>query len=317
MLFSAVIAVTLIIAMYWLRYLYLEPGTSGRSISVFLFLIFIVALSTIAYIERMDRSTMLDDVPVVVALTTDLSLSMGATPDPREHGAIGTRLERAQKTLLPILNALESSGATVMMGITGFTAKSEMIMGWDSNIPQIREVIEYSMAPGLLTQPGSDLGVALQGVIPLFENLPEDYQNQETKKYLIVVSDGEQTLDRGEIETALAELRANEVSVIALQVGLSDIPEGIPVYDEAGTFFGFQDIGGQVYTVPDTEIMTMIVGTDPATGLYVRGEDPDAVLEISNFIGVRMSALSTSGPLYTAVVSLLWGLSFAILLWFV
>jgi hypothetical protein len=98
---------------------------------------------------------------------------------------------------------------------------------------------------------------------------------------------------------------------------LLDIPEGIPVYDEAGTFFGFQDISGQVYTVPDTEIMTMIVGSDPATGLYVRGEDPDAVLEISNFLGIRMSALSTSGPLYTAVVSLLWGLSFAVLLWFV
>ena len=187
MLLSAVIAVTLLIAMYWIRYLFMEPGTDGRSISVFLFVLFIVALSIIAYIERMDRSTMLDDVPVVVALTTDLSLSMGATPDPREHGVIGTRLERAQQTLLPILNALESSGATVMMGITGFTAKSEMIMGWDSNIPQIREVIEYSMAPGLLTQPGSDLGVALQGVIPLFENLPEEYQNQETKKFLIVV----------------------------------------------------------------------------------------------------------------------------------
>jgi hypothetical protein len=317
MLLIFAIVVTVMIIAYWVRYWLVLPGTMNRSVSILMLVLVGVALSTIAYVERMDQSTMLDDIPVLVALTTDLSLSMGATPDPRDHAVIGTRLERAQKTLLPILNAMDTSGASVMMGITGYTAKSEMIMGWDSNLPQIREVIEYSMAPGILTQPGSDIGVALQGVLPLFENLPEEYQDQETKKYLIIVSDGEQTLERGEIETALAELRTNNVKIVALQVGLLDVPEGIPVYDKAGTFLGFQDIGGQIYTVPNTEIMTLIAGDDPATGLYVRGESPNAVNEISSFLGIRMSALSTSGPLYMAVVLLLWGLSFAVLLWFV
>jgi hypothetical protein len=204
-----------------------------------------------------------------------------------------------------------------MMGITGFTAKSEMIMGWDGNLPQIREVIEYSMAPGILTQPGSDIGAALQGVLPLFDNLPEEFKDQESRKYLIVISDGEQTLERGEIETALADLRAKNVKVISLQTGLLDIPEGIPVYDDAGTFLGFEDIKGQIYTVPNTEIMKLIAGDDPANGLYVRAESINAVEEISNFLGIRMSALSSSGPMYMAVVSALWAVSFAVLLWFV
>ena len=317
MLLVAVIIVVLLIIAYWARYWLMSPGTIHRPVSIFLLVLLITALSTIAYVERMDQSTMLDDTPVLIALTTDLSLSMGATADPREHSVIGTRLERAQQTLLPILNALNTSGASVMMGITGYTAKSEMIMGWDGNLPQIREFIEYSMAPGILTQPGSDIGVALQGVLPLFENLPEEYQEQETRKYLIIVSDGEQTLERGEIETALAELRTNNVNIVALQVGSLDIPEGIPVYDDAGTFLGFQDIGGRIYTVPNTDIMSLIAGDDPATGLYVRGESPNAIDVISSFLGIWMSALSTSGPLYMAVVMLLWGLSFVVLFWFI
>jgi hypothetical protein len=292
------------------------PVRNTLSLSYVLLGLLISALSIIAYVERMDQSYMLEDTPVLVAVAADLSLSMGAAPDPRSYGVIGTRLERAQSTLLPILEALDSSGASVMMSVTGFTASSETIMGWDSNLAQIREVIEYSMAPGLLTQPGSDLGLALQGVLPLFENLPEDFQQQESRKFLIVVTDGEQTLDRGEIETALADIRAKNVNIVALHVGLLDVPEGIPVYDSAGTFLGFRDIGGQFYSVPNTEIMTLIAGDDPGKGLYVRSENASAVEEISSFLGIRMSALSSSGPLYIVVVSALWGLSFAILLWF-
>jgi hypothetical protein len=317
MLITAVFIIVLLIIAYWIWVWSQTGGKITRSLSVFLMLVLFVAIATIIYVERMDTSYMLDDTPVLVGITTDLSLSMGATVDPREYSPLPTRLERAQQTILPILNALDTSGANVMMGITGFTAKSEMIMGWDSNLPQIREVIEYSLAPGILTQPGSDLGVALQGVLPLFDNLPEEYQEQETRKFLIVVSDGEQTLERGEIESALAELRANSVSIISLQVGSLDLPEGIPVYDDAGTFLGFQDISGQVYTMPNTDIMRMLAGEDPATGLYIRAESNNAVDEISEFLGIRMSALSTSGPMYTAVVTLLWGLSFVALLWFV
>lgn len=317
MILAGVITVVFLVIVYWGRYWIVSEGKSSRQVSVIMFVLLTISLLVIAYIEQMDRSFMLEDTPVLVAMTTDLSLSMGAAPDPREHGDIGTRLQRAQKILLPIMNALDSSGANVMVGITGFTAKSEMIMGWDGNLPQIREVIEYSMAPGILTQPGSDIGAALQGVLPLFENLPEEYQEQETRKYLIVISDGERTLERGEIETALEELRTNNVKIISLQVGLIDTPEGIPVFDESNTFLGFQDIGGQIYTIPNTETMQLIAGDDTDTGIYVRAESINAIEEISDFLGIRMSALSTSGPMYTTVVSVLWFLSFAILLWFV
>ena len=262
MLITAVIITVLLILAYW-GWVWLQTGGQiQRSLSVLLMLVIFFSAAIIIYVERMDTSYMLDDTPVLVGITTDLSLSMGATVDPREYSPLPTRLERAQRVILPILNALDTSGASVMMGITGFTAKSEMIMGWDGNLPQIREVIEYSLAPGILTLPGSDLGVALQGVLPLFENLPEEYQEQETRKFLIVISDGEQTQERGELETALAELRSNNVSIISLQVGSLDLPEGIPVYDDAGTFLGFEDISGQVYTMPNTEIMQMIAGEE-------------------------------------------------------
>ncbi len=317
MILVGVFIVVFLIILYWVRVWMISTGKSSRQVSILMFLLIAVALVVIAYIEQMDRSYMLEDTPVMVAMTTDLSLSMGAAPDPREHGNVGTRLERAQKILLPIMNALDSSGANVMVGITGFTAKSEMIMGWDGNLPQIREVIEYSLAPGILTQPGSDIGAALQGVLPLFENLPEEYQEQETRKYLIVISDGERTLERGEIETALEDLRTNNIKIISLQVGSLDIPEGIPVFDDAGTFLGFEDIGGQIYTIPNTEVMQLIAGENPDDGIYVRAESINAVEDISQFLGIRMSALSTSGPMYTTVVTILWVLSFAILLWFV
>ncbi|NNE38821.1 MAG: VWA domain-containing protein, partial [Gammaproteobacteria bacterium] len=299
MILVGVFTVVFLIIAYWARYWMISAGKSNRQVSIVMFLLITVALVVMVYIEQMDRSFMLEDTPVMVAMTTDLSLSMGAAPDPREHGDVGTRLQRAQRILLPIMNALDSSGANVMVGITGFTAKSEMIMGWDGNLPQIREVIEYSLAPGILTQPGSDIGAALQGVLPLFENLPEEYQEQETRKYLIVISDGERTLERGEIETALEELRTNNIKIISLQVGSLDVPEGIPVFDDAGTFLGFQDIGGQIYTIPNTETMQLIAGDNPDDGVYIRAESINAVEDISQFLGIRMSALSTSGPMYT------------------
>ena len=317
MLIPAVIVVAILIVLYWAGIWLRSGGNVRRSASLLLMLLLVASLGTIAYVERMDRSYMLDDTPVLITIAADLSLSMGAKPDPREHGEMGTRLERAQQVLLPILTALEASGAPVMVSVTGFTAKSEMLMGWDGNLPQIREVIEYSMAPGILTEPGSDLGAAMQGVIPLYENLPGDYQEQETRKYLIVVSDGEQTLERGDLATALADIKAKGVNTIALQVGLTDVPEGLPVYDQAGTFLGFQDISGQVYTLPDAKVMQLLAGEEPGSGIYVRAEAPRAIEEISEFLGIQMSALATSSPLYQAVVLLLWALSFAVLLWFV
>ena len=254
---------------------------------------------------------------MLVAFAIDLSLSMGAAPDPRSHGDVGTRMERAQKVLLPIIDALDASDAGVMVSVTGFTAVPETVLGWDNNLPQVREVIEYVIAPGMLTEPGSDLGAALQGIVPQFDNLPEDYQGKDVRKFLIVVSDGEQTIEKGDLTSGLADLRSKGVNIIALHAGLADIPEGIPVYDQTGSFQGFQDIGGQFYTIPDNETMGLVAGTDELTGLYIRSENSNAIRAISDHIGIQISAAAASSPIFTGSVLVLLLLSMGMLLWYV
>jgi hypothetical protein len=317
MYLAGIITVVILAAAFWFRRL--QPGMASprQSISIALMSLLLVTLSSLAYVERMDRDTVEDDVPVIIAIAVDLSLSMGTKPDPRSYGDVGTRLQRAQKILLPVLNALDASGARVMISVTGFTGASETILGWDDNLPQIREALEYVIAPGILTQPGSDLGVALQGVIPNFENLSEEFLTGDGRKYLIVVSDGEQTLERGDAAAALADLRAKGVDILALQMGLQDVPEGFPVYDEAGSFMGFQDIGGQIFSVSSPETMAMIAGDDPDRGIVVSAESRNAIAQVSDFIGVKMSSTTTASPIYTSSILVLLGLGLAIMLWFV
>lgn len=302
---------------YWYLRWRNAPGLLRRSVSVSLMGLLLFAVAVLVYLHRMDRTYMVDDSPILVAMVIDLSLSMGAAPDPRSHGDIGTRMQRAQKVLLPILDALDASDAGVMISVTAFTAVPETVLGWDNNLPQVREVIEYVIAPGMLTEPGSDLGAALQGVVPQFDNLPVAYQDKDIRKYLLVVSDGEQTVEKGDLAAALADLREKNVNMIALHTGLLDIPEGIPVYDVSGSFQGFQDINGQIYTVPDNETMGLVAGNDEARGLYVRAESSNTIRQINEFIGVQISSAAASSPLYTGSVLLLLVLSLAILLWFV
>lgn len=313
----SVLAVIALPGYYWYLRWSDAPGLLKRSVSIPLMSLLVFALAVLVYLDRMDRTFMVDDSPILVSMVLDLSLSMGAAPDPRSHGDVGTRMQRVQKVLLPILDALDASDAGVMISVTAFTAIPETVLGWDNNLPQVREVIEYVIAPGMLTEPGSDLGAALQGVVPQFENLPAEYLDKKVRKYLLVVSDGEQTLEKGDMAAALADLRAKNVNIIALHTGLTDIPEGIPVYDKSGTFQGFQDINGQIYTIPDNETMALIAGTDGAKGLYVRAESSNAVRQISDFIGVQISSSAASSPLYTASVLLLIVLSLGMLLWFV
>lgn len=317
MYLAGIIIVVILVAAFWFRRWQLGTASLRQSMSIVLMLLLVVTLSGLAYVERMDRNYVEDDVPVLIAIAIDLSLSMGTKPDPRTHGDIGTRLERAQKILLPILSALDASGARVMISVSGFTGGSETILGWDDNLPQIREVLEYVISPGILTQPGSDLGVALQGVIPIFENLPEEFTTEDSRKYLVVVSDGEQTLERGDPATALADLRARGVDILALQMGLQDVSEGLPVYDEAGSFMGFQDIGGQIFSVGSPETMSMIAGDDPNHGIVVSGETGNAIAQVSNFLGVKMSSTTSTSPTYMSSILVLLGLSLVIMLWFI
>lgn len=313
----AVVSLILLVGLYWAIRRFSSQTVPVSSVSYPLLALVLCALLIIAYVDSMEQTYMQDDTPILITLAVDLSLSMDAIPDPREHDSVGSRMERAQRVLLPILNAIEASGANVMLSITGFTVSSEIIAGWDNNLTQAREIIEYVIAPGLLTEPGTDMGVALQGVLPLIDNLPVQYQEGDNRKVLIVVSDGEETVQKGDMITALSDLREKDVDIIALQVGMQEIPEGLPVYDESNQFMGFQDVGGQIYTIPDPETMQLIAGQDSDRGLYVRAETSNATRLISDFIGLHMSGAESSNPVYLGAVIALWALCFAILLWFI
>jgi len=313
----SVLAVLVLPACYWYMRWRAAPHLTQRSVSGPLMLLLIITLAVLVYLQRMDRTYLKDESPMLVAMAIDLSLSMGAAPDPRSYGDVGTRMERAQKVLLPLIDALDASDAGVMVSVTGFTAVPETVLGWDDNLPQVREVIEFVLAPGMLTEPGSDLGAALQGIVPQFDNLPENYQGEDVRKYLIVVSDGEQTIKKGDLASGLADLRAKGVNIIALHPAIPDVPEGIPVYDQAGLFQGFQEIGGQIYTMPDTATMSLVAGNDETLGLYIRPESPNAIRAISDYIGVQISAAAASSPAYTGSVLLLLLLTLGMLFWYV
>lgn len=307
----------LLAAAYWARRWIAASGNLRRHVSYPLMALLIVTLAGLVYVETLTRTNRsADTAPVLIAVAADLSLSMGAMPDPRNGDDIGTRMDRAKKVLLSVLGRLESSGARAMISITGFTAKSETILAWDNNIAQISEVINYVLTPGLLTEPGSDLGEALDGVIPLFDNLPESYRKEDNRKFLIVVSDGEQTVEKGDVARGLKELRARGVKIVALQAGLLDTPEGIPVYDDLKRFQGFRDIAGQIYTVPDAKAMSMLVDRDGESGLYLRAEEAGAGATISDYLGIAAPGTAASSPLYLATVLTLLGLCVVILLWF-
>lgn len=247
--------------------------------------------------------------PIFVAIVADVSLSMGTMPEPLEHEGVGTRLQRARRTLLPLLGELDASTRPVMIGVGAFSSKAETILAWDDNLPQVREVVEYVLTPGLLTESGSDLGAALERAVRLFDLLPAAYR-ESGEKFLILVSDGEQNVDRADTATAIGKLRAHGVGIVALHVGLSDIPEGLPVYDGAGTFLGFDQVGGRIFSVPDPAAMRAIAGSAPKQGVFVKAEDSDAAEAVMEFIGVR-NAGSQSIPGHLPLLVVLWCLTTA------
>jgi hypothetical protein len=303
------LAVLVLVTVYWAYF----QTWSNRGYSRIQMVVLLLMLATLVFAHRTDRELLRGNVPTLVAIASDVSLSMGTLPDPRTDVGVGTRLQRAQNTLTELLGELDASTLPVMVGITAFTSKSETILAWDDNLPQVTEAVDYVLATGLLTEPGSDLGAALDGAIPLFEILPEAYRHQEQNLFLIVVSDGEQTVDEANIAQALASLRELGVRIVSLHVGLPDTQEGLPVYDDDGNFIGFEEVGGQIYSVPDPEIMSLIAGSDANQGLYAKAEDADSADRIMDFIGVPLSN-ATSGPLYLVIVLIMWGLTTAGLL---
>lgn len=251
----------------------------------------------------------------LIAIATDVSLSMGTVPEPSANGDIGTRLQRAQRVLIPIFAHLSAATRPALMSVSAFTSKSEVVLAWDDDLSLAREIIEYVLTTGLLTEAGSDIGIALTSVVPLYENLPEAYRGAGNPKFLILVSDGEQTSSAGNSATAIARLQELGVRIIALHVGLEDVPEGLPVYDDGDNFIGFDEVNGQIFSIPDPELMRTIAGEDESQGLFVEASSSNAVAQITSFIGLQ-TGRSAGDSRHVAAILLLWGLLvFGLLRW--
>ena len=290
-----------------------ERSWANRQRYAVLPLLLVAMLGLGLFVQRLDAEARVPGAPILLAVAADVSLSMGTMPDPGQHSGIGTRLERVQGVLLPLLANLAAAGRPAMIGVTAFTAKSETILAWDDDLSLAQEIVEFVLSTGLLTEAGSDLGEALAGSQALFENLPEDYRGEEYSKYLLIASDGEQTAN-GELgEASLAKLRELGVRVIALHVGSDDPPEGLPVFGEDDEFMGFEEIGGQIFSTPDPGIMRLLTGGDDSDGMFASADDDDAAATITDFVGLQ-SGGSATDALRGASVLLLWAALMFVLL---
>ncbi|MBT8100178.1 MAG: VWA domain-containing protein [Gammaproteobacteria bacterium] len=296
--------VTIIVAVYWLR----QRVWVHRVYASATFLLLPAMLAVLLFVAGRGAGELegVDD-PLLLAIAADVSLSMGTMPDPDADVETRTRLERAQQAILPLFARLGANTRPTMISVTAFTSKSETILAWDDDLSLAREIIEYVLSIGLLTEAGSDVGVALNGVIPLFESLPEAYRDPARPKYLLLISDGEQTVTPGGTDIALSKLQELGVHIIALHVGLADAPEGLPVYAEDQSFIGFEEVDGKIFSVPDAEFMSLLAGDDPRTGLSVSAEDKNSAADILDFIGLRSAGPETGG-LRSGAVILLWAL---------
>lgn len=311
MFVALTLLVLILLVLNWIRIRVWADASRRTHVPVLL----VAMLALLIYTGRSGDGAQGPGAPVLVAFAADVSLSMGSIPEPGTEDEIGTRLERAQQVLLPVLANFSAAARPVMVSVTAFTSKSETILAWDDDLSLAREIIEFVLTTGLLTEAGSDLGTALNGVVPHFESLPEAYRSSTHPKFLIIISDGEQTSSRASSDAALLQLRDLGVQIITLQVGLPNVPEGLPVYDENNAFLGFEEVGGQLFSVPDPELMRQIAGTDPAQGLFVRAESGDAAALITDFVGLQYN-----GPVNTTLrlwaILLLWGsLLYAVLRW--
>ena len=304
--------ILVLLVLYWTRIR--VWADASRQLHVPMLLIFMLAL--LAYTGRSSEGTQGSGAPVLLALAADVSLSMGTIPEPGTNDDVGTRLARVQRVLLPVLANLSAAARPVLVSVTAFTSKSETILAWDDDLSLAREIIEYVLTTGLLTEAGSDLGVALNGVVPHFESLPEKYRSSRHPKFLIIISDGEQTVSRASSEVALTRLRELGVRIITLHVGLQDVVEGLPVYDENDSFLGFEEVNGRIFSVPDPELMHLLAGSDAAEGLFVRAESRDAAATITDYIGLQNSGSANTALRLWAILLLWASLLYALLRWF-
>jgi hypothetical protein len=212
---------------------------------------------------------------------------MLAIPDPTFDREIPPRYIRARDVLLVFFRTLEERRENVLVALVGYTKTAEILMGWDDSPSQFQEIIEFGLSPGLHTTTGTSTEAAVGTIIDLFDMLPVDLRDTD-RKLAIIVSDGEDTLPSSFLGYAIEELASETFDVIALQTGLLEANEGVPRFGQVGEFLGFEAMGGDLYTVPDTHAMSAIANATSGRGLHVRAEDPaaaDKILQFASSVG--------------------------------
>lgn len=260
-----------------------EHWNPSRAVLTAVFIGFILLVGTF-YNDRPSYNYTLDENPIAISIAFDLSPSMLAISDPSIRPNSLTRFERGRLILFDIFQDLEDRQENVIVSMIGFTEKAQVILGWESNITQIREMFEYVISPELFTSTGTSIEAAINALAGSFETLPQDLRDN-SHKIGILVSDGEDTLPYSYLEYAVEKIESSSFDMIALQTGLLGENEGVPEYGEFGEFLHFQPMSGRLFTVPDVDTMMQISQIDSHKGLYVRAEEPDASNKIINFIG--------------------------------
>jgi len=292
-IFWCVLAVALAVALYWVFFTDRSVPASSRNPSwPVLVLVSLTLVLTVwsSYLERPSYSYDPEVNPVAIAIAFDLSPSMLAIPDPSSGADLTPRYQRGIASLLELLGELEDRQIDVLVSMIGFTEKAEVIMGWESNISQIREMLQYVVSPDLFTSTGTSIEAGTKALIQSFNTLPKNLQ-EDTTKIAVIVSDGEDTLTYSYLDYVMEELEANSFDIITLQTGLLDQSEGVPRYGEFGEFLDFEPMGGKLYTVPDVDTMMRLSEVPDHRGLYVRAESADSASKMLDFIASSGSAV--------------------------
>lgn len=286
------LATGLAVGLYWIFAGRRAAGSRRPSGFVLLLIVLSLLLTAwSAWLERPSYSYNPETNPVAIAIAFDLSPSMLAIPDPSSGQDLTPRYQRGIDTVLELLGELEDRQIDVLVSMVGFTEKAEVIMGWESNVSQIREMLQYVVSPSLFTSTGTSIEAASKALIQVFNTLPDNLSD-DTTRVAVLVSDGEDTSAYSFLDYVMEELQTNRFDMITLQTGLLDQDEGVPTYGEFGEFLNFQPMRGKLYTVPDVDTMMKLADVPDHRGLYVRAESSDAPARMLDFIA-HSSAIDT------------------------
>jgi Ca-activated chloride channel family protein len=164
-----------------------------------------------------------------------------------------SRLERAKLELTTLLDELKGD----RVALVAFAGDAFIQSPLTSDYSAVKLFLR-AVEPEQMPQGGSNIGEALG----LAKQLLENADRGAKERVVVLLSDGEDLV--GEVEEAVAELKAANIQVLSVGVG-SEQGEPIPVYDRRGEFVDYKkdSRGETVITRMDRAGLTAIAA---ATG---------------------------------------------------